>query len=414
MAPEQPVTPSVRPQASTANEPAPRQPGVGSAVAPNQPLRVLLIEDNPDDALLLKRMLAKFGGQFSLEWFQSLHEGLRRLTQGNIDLVLTDLTLPDSTGGQTFAHVQASAPTVPVVILTGLDDDAASVEAVRLGAQDYLVKNQVDAKVLVRVMRYAVERKRVEEILWQSQEQLILANKRLQEVDSLKDTFLATVSHELRSPLTAIQEGTNQMLSGLHGAISDRQRLLLDVVSRNVERLVGLINNLLDLSKAEAGRLQISRRRTALRPLLESTLETYRAMAGNRAVRIEAGELPPVFVDEDRVLQILGNLHANAIKFTSPDGTITLRAQAKAGAVLVSIEDNGPGISQEDQAKLFKRFSQVGAQANRPKGTGIGLALCKELVELHGGTISLESEPGKGSRFFFTLPLDAGNDASHP
>lgn len=377
--------------------------------SPDQPLRVLLIEDNPDDALLLKRTLAKSGGRFNVEWSQSLREGLQRLTKGGIDLVLTDLSLPDSGGSNTFVQVQASAPTVPVIVLTGLDDDAASVEAVRLGAQDYLVKSQVDGRMLVRVMRYAVERKRVEEILWQSQEQLILANKRLQEVDSVKDTFLATVSHELRSPLTAIQEGTHQILDGLHGPLTEPQQMLLGVVSRNVERLVGLINNLLDLSKVEAGRLQLNRRQVEVGPLLQTTVETYHAIAGHRSVRVEAGSLPPVFADPDRVLQILGNLHANAIKFTREDGAITLKATAQDGGVVISVEDNGLGISAEDLSKLFKRFSQVGAQTDRPRGTGIGLALCKELVEMHRGTIGVESQPGKGSRFFFTLPVDDGS-----
>jgi len=240
--------------------------------------------------------------------------------------------------------------------------------------------------------------------LEEKQKSLQAANRRLEELSRVKDEFVATVSHELRTPLTAIKEGISLLLDEALGSINEEQKDFLKTVDDNIERLTELISNMLDLSKIEAGRLRLFRKRIAVRRLIEDALSNYKAMAGQRTLVADVDNLPDIFADPNRILQVLGNLISNAIKFTNAGGQITITSRARNGHVALSVQDNGIGIAKDDLDKLFQRFSQVGEGQGRPRGTGLGLALCKELVELHRGRITVDSEPGHGSTFTLTLP----------
>ena len=242
------------------------------------------------------------------------------------------------------------------------------------------------------------------EDLQNSKEALQTANKRLNELSVLKDEFVAKVSHELRTPLTAIKEGISLVLDQALGEINGEQREFLTTVDENIERLAELINNMLDLSKIEAGRLHLMRKRQALRPLIETVITSYKSLAGRRVIRVESDGAAEVFCDVNRIIQIFNNLLSNAIKFTPDDGTIVFSIVQQNGSVGVAVQDSGIGIAPEDLPKLFKKFTQVGAGQNKPKSTGLGLALCKELAELHHGSLSVTAELGKGSCFHLTLP----------
>lgn len=231
------------------------------------------------------------------------------------------------------------------------------------------------------------------------------ANKKLQELSALKDQFVANVSHELRTPLTTIKEGVNLMLDQVLGGVSQQQRDFLKIVDTSVDRLTELISNMLDLSKIEAGRMKMVRRPVALQELIRTTVRDYGMLAGKRTLKTELPPVPDVFADPSRILQVLVNLFSNAVKFTKEDGTITFSLREEKGEVAVSVVDDGIGISKEEQSRLFQKFSQVGQRENRPTGTGLGLVLSKDLVELHKGKITFESTPGKGSTFTFTLPV---------
>jgi signal transduction histidine kinase len=230
------------------------------------------------------------------------------------------------------------------------------------------------------------------------------ANKRLEELSKLKDEFVSNVSHELRSPLLAVKGGVDLMLGEVLGPVNEEQRDFLTTVEDNIRRLSEIVNDLLDISKIEAGKLTLVRRRVNLPRLIDTALKSYRTLAGQRAFQTQLVPVPDVFADPNRILQILGNLVSNAVKFTQDDGTITINFQQQDGQVAVSVEDDGIGIAQGDLPKLFQKFSQVGASDARRRGTGLGLALCKQLVALHQGTIGVSSELGKGSTFTFTLP----------
>lgn len=236
------------------------------------------------------------------------------------------------------------------------------------------------------------------------QEQLHIANIRLKDISSLKDEFIAMASHELRNPLTAINEGIHLVLDQALGPINEDQKTFLGDVAENIDRLTELINTMLDLSKLQAGRLRLERRRVDLHTLIETTVKNYRALAGRRTLTAEVESPMDVFADPHRILQVLGNFVSNAIKCTREDGAIHILLHPQDGRIAVSVHDDGAGVAAEDLPKLFKKFSQVGDGHARRKGTGLGLSLCKELIELHKGEVSVASEVGTGSTFTFTLP----------
>jgi signal transduction histidine kinase/GGDEF domain-containing protein len=239
--------------------------------------------------------------------------------------------------------------------------------------------------------------------LEQQAQTLEVANTELKRLSALKDELVANVSHELRTPLTAMKEGISLLMDRALGEITIEQRDFLGTMAEGADRLAELIGNLLDLSKIEAGKLQLVRRRVNVRSLIEQLTAQHQAMIKQRAVSLDAEPVPDVYADPHRILQVLANFFSNALKFTKADGRITFRLRQEDGVVVTSVQDNGVGIHQEDVSKLFQKFSQVGE--TRPQGTGLGLALCKELVELHQGTVAVTSEPGLGTTFTFTLPI---------
>ncbi len=244
-----------------------------------------------------------------------------------------------------------------------------------------------------------VERKRAEE-------ELRVANRRLKELASLKDEFVAKASHELRTPLTSIKEGLNLLIDKALGPTTSEQQDFLQTMDQDIDRLAELINNMLDISQIEAGRMRLARVRTDIHELINSLMRNYRPILGHRTVRHGQKPVPPVFVDRDRIAQVLSNLFSNAVKFTPDEGAITIQVEQSDGMVSVAVADNGSGIASEDLPKLFQKFSQVGPQgAGRPRGTGLGLVICKELTELHGGRIDVASEVGRGTTFSVWLPV---------
>ncbi len=237
---------------------------------------------------------------------------------------------------------------------------------------------------------------------------------KLKQVEEMKADFISKVSHELRTPLVAVKQSITLVLDRTAGAISQKQADLLSIARRNIERLTRLVNDVLDLSKAEAGAMRASLQETSLPAVVRDVTASLGPWAENRRVSL-AGEVPEdfpkVFADPDRLVQILTNLAGNAIKFTPAGGRVTISAvpppAAGAGnrpSVKVLVADTGPGIPKEDLPRIFDKFHQVGVKEPADvKGTGLGLTIARHLVELHKGRIGVESVPGRGTTFHFTL-----------
>jgi signal transduction histidine kinase len=222
-----------------------------------------------------------------------------------------------------------------------------------------------------------------------------------------KSEFLANTSHELRTPLNAILGYTELIQDGIYGEVPDAIREVLDRVQSNGRHLLGLINDVLDLSKIEAGQLSLSMVDYSMKEVVQTVATATEALAAEKrlALRIDIAEdLPPGEGDERRITQVRLNLVGNALKFTEA-GEVAVQAGASDDAFQVSVADTGPGIPAEDQERIFEEFRQVDSSSTRTKGgTGLGLAISKKIIELHGGRIWVESELGRGSIFRFTLP----------
>ena len=246
-----------------------------------------------------------------------------------------------------------------------------------------------------------------------------IAIKEMEEVDRLKSQFLANMSHELRTPLNSIIGFSRVILKGIDGEINDIQKQDLNAIYNSGQHLLYLINDILDLSKIEAGKMQLSFTDLDIREIINSVMSTAVGLVKDKPVKLEtniAEDLPVVNADATRVRQVLLNFVSNSAKFTeqghirvsafqttSPDGTPEL---------MIEVDDSGIGISEEDQIKLFQAFSQVDDSPTRATGgTGLGLSISRSFIELHGGRIGISrSEEGKGSTFFFTLPIDGSDE----
>ena len=265
----------------------------------------------------------------------------------------------------------------------------------------------------------AIENVRLFQEIQEKSRELEAANERLKELDCLKSDFVSNVSHELRTPLTAIKGAVDLLLREVPGPLNENQAHHLSRVRSNTQHLAGLINDLLDLSKIEEGKIQLDAGRVSLGGLVHEVMETVKPMAAEKPVLLEVDVPEPsvlVWADRDKGTQVLMNLIGNAIKFTPCDGTIGVSAANDLkGWVRVSIRDAGPGIPTSEQEKIFEKFYQVTQDGGpKPKGTGLGLAISKALVELHGGKIWVESEPGRGSTFSFTLPISGSRHLPSP
>jgi PAS domain S-box-containing protein len=271
-----------------------------------------------------------------------------------------------------------------------------------------------DGFCVTAIIRDITERKQSEERLQALQKQytreLELRNREIEKANRLKSEFLANMSHELRTPLHTVIGFAELLAEETKGPLNPYQKRFINHIHKDAQHLLALINEVLDISKIEAGKLQLYREALYLGAVLEEALSSIRPQAAAKSIAIESNIPLPVSVDGDRmrVKQILFNLLSNAVKFTPEGGHIRVDVLSSEGFAQVSVSDTGIGIPAAEHDSIFDKFHQVGATTSGMReGTGLGLPITKRLVEEHGGRIWLESEPGKGSRFTFTLPLTA-------
>ena len=365
-------------------------------------LKVLLVEDNAGDARLLREMFTtERPGSIELTHLMRMSDALVHLARGGVDIVLLDMGLPDGHGLDTVRRARAVAPDVPLIVLTGLDDEALAAEAMKEGAQDYLIKGQIENRALPRALRHAIERHRM---------QAETDHIRMSQLQ-FKDEFLSHVSHELRSPLTAIYQFVTIIQDGLAGEVNQEQQQHLEVVLRNVKQLRAMINDLLEVASVQAGKLLIRLQRTSASEAITYAVDTLEGAARDKAITLTLAledRLPDVWADPTRIRQILIILVDNAIKFTPSRGTIKVKGHRSEtdAEVVIEVEDSGCGISADKTELIFERLFQVADPAlSARKGLGLGLYICKELINRQGGKIWANSVPGEGSTFSLTVPV---------
>jgi signal transduction histidine kinase len=419
-----------------------------------QPIRILLIEDNPGDAELLEVMLAQVAGTpFALEWVNRLAAGLDRLSQGGIDLVMLDLSLPDSHGLDTFRKVKAHSPSIPIVVMSGTTDETIAINAVHESAQDYLVKGEVTSQMLARGLRYAIERKQSELAQQRAAEAERRARVELQQAhEELKRTqsqlvqsaklaslgqLVSGIAHEINNPLAYVANNVAVLQRDLaalrdlirlyqqaDAAIAQQQpelaRAIQDAaqtidVAYTLENLEGVLVRsrdglkriqqiVLDLRGfARASLASDAQHGVDMNDAIASTLNIIQGLARSKQIDVETdfGPLSPVTCYPAKMNQVILNLVANAVEACAPGNKVLVRTRSAPGGVQIDVIDNGCGIPPEIRDRIFDPFFTTKRQG---EGTGLGLSISHGIVKDHGGSIEVESTPGQGSRFTVFLP----------
>jgi signal transduction histidine kinase len=349
---------------------------------------LLIIEDNPGDAHLLREMLHENRAhQAELILVETMGEAEKCLAEHVVDMILLDLGLPDAGGLIAIKRTRAAAPGIPLVVLTGLDDEELAAQSLQEGAQDYLIKGQIETRGLLRALRYATERKRLER---------------------LKDEFISTVSHELRTPLTSISASLGLLAGNVAGILPEPAQRLLGIAHANSQRLVRLVNDILDIEKLESGHVVFDLRRIEVRSLVERTIDANRGFAEDHNVRIRiegSSAVAEVRADADRLAQVVTNLLSNAVKFSPADNEVVVAVGHASDFVRISVRDHGPGIPPDFKSRIFERFAQAdGTNARRKGGTGLGLSIVKQIVDRLGGEAGFIDAAGGGTIFHVDLP----------
>jgi len=391
-----------------------------------RPLSVLLIEDDEGHLALTKETLEREG--FTVDVSRTGRDGLDRVLRTDYDVHLLDIKLPDLSGVEVLRRIKTMKPNSVSLIVTGHGNEAAAVEAMKLGAYDYIVKSPEMGYLSALPMRIRdvldhrhlkEEREQLQTELWEHARlleernvELRRANEELKKLDQLKSDFVSMVSHELRTPLSTVKEFTEILADQIAGPVTDQQTEYLHIIKGSTERLIRIINDLLDMTRMDTGQLLLNKSLVEPLVIVEEVVQSLRPLAQTKSITL-AADVPPglsaIFADEDKLAQILVNLISNAIKFTEAGGRIQVRAAEQPPTEMAfHVSDTGAGIDAKDLPKLFEKFQQLRHPIERgrsgSKGTGLGLAISKRLVELHGGRIGVTSELGKGSTFSFTLP----------
>lgn len=374
-----------------------------------EPLIVLLIEDNPAEARLLRELLAEAAGpRYAILHADRLSTGLRVLAGGSVNAVLLDLSLPDGSGLDTFHAVHRRVPDVPIVVLTGLDDEQLALQAMHEGAQDYLTKQSFDGRLLDRSLRYAVQRKRAEA------ERLVLMREQAARAEAeaalrARDQFLSIASHELKTPVTVMLGYAQAMQRRARrtGNLDERDERSLRGLVAQTKRMSRLISVLLDLSRLQTGTLSIEPRPLDLGTLVQGLLEEMQPTLSRHTFEFtDVDERLIVDGDELRLQEVLYNLLQNAVKYSPDGGAVQVELARRDGWACVSVKDCGIGIPAEAMPQLGTLYYRVEDGAHRlAGGMGIGLFIAKELLAMHGGRLEVESTVGTGSTFRVVLPL---------
>ncbi len=409
----------------------------GIATTAKGSLRVLLVEADEKCATRVRDVVAQMPVRVEIDWERSFEAGFVRINSNRYDALLVGGRLGDRSGLELLRALRGAAGDAPVLLLSDGGDRALDLSAMESGAAGFLSMDLLDADLLERSIRYAVEARRQEAVLRRTREELQerveerstsletmnaalavevaerrRAEQKLRDVDRRKNEFLATLAHELRNPLAPIGHAT-EILARLGDGDADRSRAAeaRKVIERQVSHLVRLIDDLLDVSRISHGKVGLKPELVTLASVVESALEATRPLflAREHGIRVRLPEDPIVlYADSVRLAQILTNLLSNAARYTERGGEVLVEAKLEDGAAVLRVVDSGVGIPAASLESIFGMFSQASeALALGQGGLGIGLALARQLAELHGGSLTAASDgPGKGSTFTLRLPVD--------
>jgi signal transduction histidine kinase len=372
----------------------------------SKPIRVLIIEDSENDAILLMRELRRSGYTPIYQRVDNANDLRVSLSKEQWDVIISDFVMPQFSGLEALRLVREKGLDIPFIVTSGKISDDTAVAAMKAGASDYIMKDNLTrlGPAIEREIQEAMvrrEREKASKALLEREEELRVLKK----VDQLKDEFIGLVSHELRTPLTVVIGALSTIMTEGDKLSQQESKQLVEDAYWEAELLSDLLANLLELARAQANRLMITEEPVGIKEAIETVVDKMKHKTISREIKVDCKESIIVMADRVRLHRILNNLLDNAIKYSTPKTKIEIFAQANTNEVLIGVRDEGIGISQENQGKLFEAFQRLQYQNSETAGTGLGLVVCRRLVEAHGGRIWVESQTGRGSTFYFTLPF---------
>jgi signal transduction histidine kinase len=400
-------------------------------------VNILLVDDVPANLLALEAMLEGLG--HNLVPARSGSEALKLLLDREFAMILLDVEMPGMDGFETATFIRAREETkhTPILFLTAAQRSSDQIfRGYAVGAVDYLLKPLVPEILRSKVASFAelaaktqlVEQqaRQLERALAVEQQQaaelerknleLEEERRRVELQSKAKSVFLASMSHELRTPLNAIIGFSDLLTQGVGGPLNERQREFVGHVLSSGRHLLNLVNDVLDLSKVEAGRMTLDRQWADLGPIIQAVRGVVSGLANKQGIALEIevpADLPSVHCDPVRIKQVLYNLLSNGIKFTPQGGRVSLVVKRAGAWIEIAVTDTGIGIADKDLSRLFQEFEQIKSDTgSKPEGTGLGLALTRRLLALHGGTVTAASRAGEGSTFTARLPIQAEGEGA--
>jgi len=378
-------------------------------------INVLFLDDEQKVLNALTRVFADEA--YGVEFASNSAEAMNIIAREKIKVVLSDQRMPDISGVEFLHRVKVSHPNIVRILFSSYADLSAAEQAINISEVYRLINKPWHAQELISAVTGALnhynlvaENRRLFEEIQSQNEKLHLANCKLKTLYDIQKDFSSTISHELRTPLASIKAAIDIVMSQTAGPVSDEQNNFLGRAKSNVDRLNRLINDILDLAHLESGKKTLDIKSGNINQTIQLVVQTQEAVARTKGLELKVSlddQVPVLAFDSDKIIQVLNNLVSNAIKFTS-SGSVSVSSIncVKFNYVEIRVEDTGHGIKDEDKVKLFEKFQQLGETQQKSVGTGLGLAICKEIIRQHGGKIDVDSTPGKGSCFYFILPID--------
>lgn len=363
---------------------------------------IMLVDDTVANLDLLHSVMRKEGYRVSA--FTGGREALVAAEKEPPDLILLDIAMPDMDGYMVCGKLKADPKlaSIPVIFISALAEAEDKVKAFRCGGVDYVTKPFQIAEVRARVVTH-LKLREYQVRMEQQNRQLQESFDQLRKLEQTRDSLTHMIVHDLRGPLTAIRVAMG-LLRKASSSWGEQERKCVDTAEQSADTLIEMVTRLLDISRLESGKLPLHKGACDLAQLAQASLDAVKPLLAGRPATLVALEPVVAWCDEEIVLRIVGNLLGNAVKFTPPSGEVKIVLARESNVARVAVIDTGIGIPAEFHERIFEKFIQVeGAQ--KRLGTGLGLAFCRLAVEAHGGQIGLDSEPGRGSIFWFTLPL---------
>jgi signal transduction histidine kinase len=364
------------------------------------PVTVLLVEDDEDDYLITRDLLSDVEGvAYEMTWVNNYDQGLAEMKRGAHDIYLVDFRLAGCDGLELIREARAANCTGPIILLTGQGDRQTDIKAMRAGASDFITKGRIDSSQLERSIRYAIEQHRLRQELEHQAEALARSNAELQQ-------FAYVASHDLQEPLRTISSYVQLLARRYKSQLDDDANEFIGFAVEGTRRMQNLINDLLSLSRVGTRGRELEP--TDCNQALDDSLANLGAALRESGAEITRDPLPVVMADKPQLTQLFQNLVGNAIKFQSGEvPKIHIFCRPNGKECVVGVRDNGIGIDPRHAERIFQVFQRLHDREKYP-GTGIGLAICKKIVERHGGRIWVESQPGEGAAFLFNLSQAEG------